>query len=124
MLPNKLKNTASEEIGNGVFFAYGAPYALLASFLSAIIYLVFLSKTLKKKYSQAMHMWPQMRKNVRTAICGTDVFSSLLRLRPNPRRTQKVFLSAVHQTAATRFFESLVLILFLCRQQLSLFEFY
>ena len=77
MLPNKLKNTASDEIGKGVFSHMARHmHCLLASFPSTIIIWSFLSKLLKKKYSQAMHLWPQMRKNVQTAVCSLDGFQA------------------------------------------------
>lgn len=90
MLPNKLKITASEEIGNGDFTHLY--YKRIACELSFRNYLHgFSVEIIEKENLQAVHLWPQMRKTVQTAVCGLDGFLSLLRLRPNPRRTQNVF---------------------------------
>ena len=91
MLPNKLKNTASEEIGNGVFFAYGAPYALLASFPSTIIDMAFSVEIIEKEILASNASVATNAKKHPNRCLRPGRFSGLLRLRPNPRRTQNVF---------------------------------
>lgn len=90
MLPNKLKNLRFMPGAESEVLGVCNINALLANFLSEIISMDFSVEIIEKENPQAVHLWPQMRKNVQTAL-RLDVFLSLLRLRPNPRRTQTVF---------------------------------